>query len=516
MLASFHFKFLLDNAINFEVSDNLFLISYLLLIIYLFKELTTIFRNIILNKILTYFDESTTFKTFKQVLLLPYLYYKNRTTGEVISRFRDLITIKTFLANLICFLSTDVISILIFSYFLFKYQNKLALIIILFATFLIFITKINSSKKRKFLHRISKDEDMLNSYLIESISNVDTIKGSHLEKRLIDRFFYKYKNMLDNIYTYYLNFEKLNFIKKLINDFLLVIIYALGSYLVIKGKLTLGEIIIYQSCFTYFNISWKNFIELLENYYDFSIALKRIDDLFVIKQETFTNNFYYLSYDLVGDIIINNLTYKVGSRYLFKNFNFQIKTGEKILITGESGSGKSSLMKILMRYITVPYNVVSIANIDINHYHLENIRNNITYVSNNEYLFTDTIKNNICLYKEISEKDFLNVAAICLLNEIIDKDIAYEKIVEENGFNFSGGERQRIILARSLLKQSDIYIFDEALSQIDSEKELEIIKNIFSYLKGKTIIFISQNKKNKDIFERTIYLKNGKVYEENI
>ena len=160
-------------------------------------------------------------------------------------------------------------------------------------------------------------------------------------------------------------------------------------------------------------------------------------------------------------------------------------------------------MKILMRYITVPYNVVSIANIDINHYHLENIRNNITYVSNNEYLFTDTIKNNICLYKEISEKDFLNVAAICLLNEI----------VEENGFNFSGGERQRIILARSLLRQSNIYIFDEALSQIDIAKEKKILTNMFTYLNDKIVIIISHRFNNKKLFDHTFKLENGALHE---
>ena len=89
-------------------------------------------------------------------------------------------------------------------------------------------------------------------------------------------------------------------------------------------------------------------------------------------------------------------------------------------------------------------------------------------------------------------------------------------MIEENGFNLSGGERQRIILARSLLKESDIYIFDEALSQIDSKKEKEILDKIFKYLKGKTIIFISHNEKNKDMFDRTIYLKNGKIYEEKV
>ena len=355
---------------------------------------------------------------------------------------------------------------------------------------------------------------MINSYLVESVSNVDTVKGSHLEKRLFDNFFYKYKIMVDSIYNYSLFFNRNILIKNLIKNILLVLVYGIGSYLVIINKISFGEIIVFQSFFNYFIGASDRLVSLFDDYYNFLIALNRIEDLFIIREERFSNNFYYLNYKLDGNILFKNLVYKVGSRFLFDNINIEIKKGEKILISGASGSGKSSFVKILMRYIEVPYGMVSVDGIDINHYHLENIRSNITYVSSNEYLFTDTLKNNICLYKEISEDEFFNVCNLCLVDEIIKNDeMKYNKMVEENGFNFSNGERQRIILARSLIRNSSIYIFDESFGQIDISKEKKILENIFKYLDNKIIIVISHRFNNKKMFDRVLKLENGKIYE---
>ena len=103
-----------------------------------------------------------------------------------------------------------------------------------------------------------------------------------------------------------------------------------------------------------------------------------MEDLFSIRKEAFLGSYFYYAYKLEGEICFNNLNYKIGSRVLFSNLNLNIYFGEKLLFSGESGSGKSTLMKILMRYIDIPYGYVSIDNIDINHYHLENIRSNIS------------------------------------------------------------------------------------------------------------------------------------------
>lgn len=514
VLISFHFKYLLEYSINISIINSIYYISYIMLAIYIFKNLNTILRNILLNKFASIFDYETMTTTYRQILLLPYLFYKNRTTGEVVSRFKDLSVVRNFLINLFCTLTTDLITVIIFLSLMYFSNKRLSFIISIISIIILFLTCFFGSKTRKLKKSLSKLEDNINSSLIEGISNVDTIKGSHLEKRLIDKFSLKYKSFLEHIYSYNFNLELYNYIKNNLNDFMTVIIYALGSYYVITSRLTLSNLIIYQMLFSYYLTCFYNLLNLLSNYNSFKVSLERIEELFLINEEVFKNNYFYLPYTLNGDILITNLNYKVGSRPLFRNLNLHLKKGEKILLSGESGSGKSTLVKMLMRYIETSFGTIKIAGIDINHYHLENLRTNITYVTSNEYLFTDTVKNNILLYKEVPENEFQNVCNFCLVSDIIkDDQRKYDKLIEENGFNFSNGERQRIILARSLLRNSNIYIFDEALSQIDISREKKILENIFNYYPDKTIIVISHRFNNKKLFDRILKLSAGEIIE---
>lgn len=514
LISSFHFKYILEYSINYNISKNIFIITYLIIFLYILKNINSYLRNILLSKWTSIFDLKTTTLTYKQLLLLPYLYYKNRTSGEVISRFKDLNTIRTYISNFFCIITTDLITTIIFFIIMFKYNKKITLILLIPIFLSLLITLIFNKNKKKILPSINTYTDKTNSYIIEGISNVDTIKGFHLEKRMIDKFIIHYKNLLELIYKYNFLIESNNFIKSIINDSYLIIIYLIGGIQVINNKISLSNLIIYQVFFNYFINCFYSLTSLIEEYNSYKIALDRVEEIFMIHKDNFKNNYFYLSYKLDGAILFSNLNYKVGSKYLFKDLNLSIKKGEKILLSGDSGSGKSTLLKMLLRYIDVDFNHIKISDIDINHYHLENIRSNITYVTNNEYLFNDTLRNNILLYREINEEEFLNVCSICLVDDIIKNNMTgYDSMIEENGFNFSNGERQRIILARSILRNSNIYIFDEALSGIDITKEKKVLENIFSYLKDKTVIVISHRFNNKKCFNRVLKLENGKIYE---
>ncbi len=514
IMYSLNFKFLIEYSINYNMTLNILLITYIVLLITFFKNINFLLRNILLSKWNSIFDISTTTTTYKQILLLPYLYFKNRTTGEVISRFRDLNIIRDYLSNIFCTLTTDVICIIIFLIIMFRYISSVTSIILFSVLLLIIYTFTIKSRKKKLIKNIKKNEEIINTYLVQGISNVDTIKGSHLEKRFIDKFLINYKSFIDIVYKYN-RFNEINrFVKNNFSDFIFIIIYSFGSYLVIKDNLNLSSLIVFQTFTNYFLSSVFRIQNVLEEYSTYKVSKDRIEELFLIGEENFNHNYFYLSYDLKGNIEFNNLNYKVGNKYLFKDLNLVIKENEKILLGGESGTGKSTLVKILMRYINVDFGMVKIKDIDINHYHLENIRKNITYVSSNEYLFNDTIKNNISLYKDYQDEEIDNVCKICYVDDIIKgKDTGLNTMIEENGFNLSNGERQRIILARSILKESSIYIFDEALGQIDINKEKKILESIFKYLNNKIVIVISHRFNNKKLFDRVLKLEEGIIIE---
>lgn len=514
IIASFHFKYLIDYAIQYNISNNLNTISIIILTLYILKNTMNWLRDILLNKWNSLFTLEITTFTYKQILLLPYLYFKNRTTGEVLSRFQDLATIRDYLTAFFCTITTDTITGILFFIIMFQYSKTLTIIINGILLVMTLYTFWITTQKKKQLKKVKKKEDIINSYLIQGISNVDTIKGSHLEKRLINKFEINYQSFQESIYNYINHQTKESFFKSTLKDILLVILYGLGSYYVIGKKLSLSNLILFQTFLNYYMMSFTNIMNIISHYDSYKVTLDRIEELFMIEKEDFQNSYFYLPYTLEGDIEIQDLNYKIGTRELLKNLNIRIKKGEKILLSGESGCGKSTLVKMIMRYVETAYHTISIAGIDINHYHLQNIRSNITYITSNEYLFQDSVRNNICLYQEVEEEQLEKVCELCFVNELLkSKNMTLDSIIEENGFNLSNGERQRIILARGLLRRTSIYILDEALGQIDIQREKKILENIFTYLEDKTIIIISHRFNNKKQFDRILKLENGNLHE---
>lgn len=512
IMSSFHFKYLIDYCINYNVSNNLILLSSIIFFIYILKELSSFLRKIILLKYSQIFDQKITIETFKQLILLPYLYYKNRTTGEVVSRIKDLSFVKEYLVIVLLFITTDFISIIIFIAILLNINKKLSYFAIGLLLSLVFINILFKNKVKLKTDKLYSDEETVNSFLIESLSSVEAIKGMHIEQEIIKKFIFKYRNFLSSYYSQSFLIEFISILKSIIYNLFITIILYFGCKYVINTRISLSDLIVFQSILNFYTNSFNSLIMLITEYPRYKISIERVEDLFTIKKETFECNNYYKLYHLNGAIIYNNLTYSYNNKILLNNINLKINTGDKIFLHGPSGAGKSTLVKLLMRYIEIPFNNITINDIDINHYHLDVLRENITYVSQQELLFNGTINSNIKLFRDYSKEEVNEVMSISLVNEIA----AINKLVEENGFNFSGGERQRIIIARSILKKSDIYIFDEAFSQIDVIREKRIILNIFKYLKNKTIIVISHRFDNKELFDRIISLKNGKIIEEKL
>jgi len=166
----------------------------------------------------------------------------------------------------------------------------------------------------------------------------------------------------------------------------------------------------------------------------------------------------------------------------------------------------------LLKYYKIKRDKIFIDDKDINDYNTKQLRENITYVSQNETVFTDSIFNNIVLNRKIDYDKFLKFVKITEVDKICnDRYLGYDTLLEENGFNVSGGERNRIILCRALINSANIILLDEALNEIDVNMERRILKRIFKDMKDKTIIVVSHRLENMDLYDKVINVENGSI-----
>lgn len=510
-LYALYFEFIIEKIID-TTKNNLLIVTFIFSIILIIKCITSFFRTQILIYLNQKLDCSIFLKTFQKLLLLPYSYYKNRTTGEVISRINDLIYVKNILNKIILTVFLDLIIFVCCGIILLRINIVLFsfLVVIILVYFLIFYIFRPGLKR---LTEINQEHSaLINSNMVEMINGYETIKNMSLESQMNEKMEDVYVRALNDNFTYE-NLSNLElFIKEIVSLIGVLLIEFLGFVFVMDAKLSLGEFLTFTTLATYFIEPIKNIIDLSREYYYAVNSLKRVNNLLDIDTEDLSTK---TNFDIQGNIRIHQLSFSYnGEKDILSNINLEIKNQEKIIVLGDSGSGKSTILKLLLKYYSVKRDMIYVDGIDLNDYSIKNIRDNISCISQNEILYTDTIKNNIILNRNITDIEFMEVCKIARVDEFVKKlFLGYETKLEENGLNLSGGERQRIILARMLLKSSSIILIDEGLNAIDINLERKILKDIFSKYTNKTIIVVSHRIENLDLFQKVIHLENGKIKE---
>lgn len=502
VISSFYMKNILD-AINY---NNLTIIFIFFLFINIFKILSDFFRNKLLIYLNQKIDLLLTLDTYKKIISLPYNYYHTRTTGDIISRVNDLSIIRNMITKVSLSLFIDLPLALVTFIIFYIINTKLFFIslIIVFIYLLLMIFSKNRITNNINTIQVNKSETM--SYMIETINGFETVKSVGNETQIIDKFEKKYVKFLKNIFKFDNYNNTISILKDLVNAVGYLTIIYVGAKMVILGNLTFGDLLVFVNLLNYFLEPIKNIIDLNSEIKEAKNSLRRILELFKNenKKQTFIDNVK------VKEISFNNLSYSYDYKEKqLKNINLKLKK-QKILILGKSGSGKSTLFKLLMRYYEIPRNQITINGYDINDYKDDVTKQNFSYISQNEILYTDSIYNNLKIDKNITEEQIIEISKKCFIDEFLN-DLGLNMLIEENGYNLSGGQRQRIILARALLKNFEVLIIDEGLSQMDINLERKILKNLFKMYENKMIIVISHRLDNMDLYDRVIELKNGEI-----
>ena len=508
LLDTVYYKIIIDNIITTKelcYSYSLIFISFTFI-----KNIFIYLRNKLSIKVNYKIELLINNETLNRIFCLPYSYYKNKSTGEITSRINDLDTLKELLSNLILNTFVDILLILISFIIMFILNKKLTSITIIILLIYIIIIKIYKEKFNKSIRLIQETKGIYNHNLLENIEAIETINNLNIKNIKINKLKEKYKNTSEETKKLNSFINKQHFLKNNVYDMGLIFLLTSGFLLVLKNKITIGDLILIFMIISYFINVIKN---LLDKDIDISYTLKNIEKVNALLKD---NKIKETNQKVNGSIIVDDLSFAYNSNS--KNVKIKsltIKEGNKVLITGKSGSGKSTLMKIILKNLTNYKGTIKVGNRDLKNVDEQIIRNSFTYIGQNEKLFTDTFKNNIILNREITEYEYEKVIKICELDNLRNsRKFKDSFLIEEGGFNISGGEKERIILARALLKNSNFILIDEALSEVNLELEKKIIKNILTNFKDKTIIYTSHKDKVKELFKK-IYNIERSEYERN-
>lgn len=506
---SVYLKVMIDKVLN-QDKYLLIVISLIFFIVILFRSLTNLFRNQMLSYFNMKVDISLFLNSFKRILLLPYNYYKNKTTGEIISRVNDLSYIKQIISQLLTTVFLDIVLLLFSLVCLYFINSKMFVISFFIAILYMIIIFIYPRFIKTKIYESQAEVAKVNSYLVESISGLETIKGLRCEKMVNDRLESYYTKAQATIFDYNIISNGVLFLKDFIFYVGVLLINYVGCVDIMNGNFTVGSLLTFNTILGYFLNPLQNFIDLADDYVYVKGVFKRANGLYEVKLDDLESK---NGLRVEGDISFNNLDFSFnGKDQILKSIKIEFKAKEKILLLGNSGSGKSTLLKILYKYYDVSRGMVLVNGIDINDFSISDIRDDIIYVSQNETLYTGSIKDNILLNRDIDYKDFLDMCCYLEVDNIIkDNLLGYDFLLEENGANISGGERQRIILARALFKKGNIILIDEGLSQMDIDLERRVLKRIFSIFKDKMIIVVSHRFNNMDLYDKVFKLKDGMV-----
>lgn len=495
--------------------ENINTLCISIIVLLLIRGLLQIIRGCVLSVASAKVDIPLTLGYYDHLIDLPVEFYSTRKTGELMSRFSDTSKIRDAVSTTTLTIMIDTLMAILTGIYLCIISGTLFIIsciIVLIYAAIIFIFK---NPIKYINYDIMEKDAKVESYLKESIDGAETIKTYQYEKTAKHQTKHLFINLINDVIKGSIIYT--------IQDALVVAVAAIGvvcllwsgTYLCLKEIITIGELISFYYLLSYFFDPVKNLIDLQPTLQTAMVAADRLNDVLEAEIENHKNK-NNIS-DNITTIEFKDINFRYGHRDLvLKDLNMEINRGEKVAIIGESGCGKTTLAKLLMAFYKPEYGEILINDVNLQDYSLKSIRNRITYVSQDVFLFSDTIYNNLRMGNEdITDEQIHDICKLCNADEFIQKlPLSYNTALDENGGNLSGGQKQRLALARALLKKPDILIMDEATGNLDTITEESIINLMDSLSSEMTLIIIAHRLKTIRNCDYIYVMDEGTVVEE--
>lgn len=491
--SSFFNKFLMDEILPYGLKNQLtvFVIGFLVL------GITQIGLSAIRQHMLLYLSQKIDIPLllgyFKHVYKLPMKFFTTRKVGDILTRFSDAFTIKNILTSVSLSLIMDIVLASVSAVILYIMNSTLFVVVLILTIVSAVLIYAFKGPYKKINMQQMEAGARLNSQIIESLKGIETIKVLAAEEKSLETLEKQYIKNLKIAFQEGVLSNIQGSISSGVSTIGNLVLMYLGATMVIDGKITLGGLMAFTSLSGYFMDPIGRLISLQLSIQEASISMKRISEIYEVDKEQETENKIDIE-TIEEDIELENITFRYGSRApVLKNINIKIPKGKKVALVGESGSGKTTVSKLLLKYYTPEEGKIKVSGYDIEELDLYALRKAIAYVPQNVELFSGSIRENIILGKEnVSYEEIKTACENTSCSSFIERLPAkYDTFLDEAGGGLSGGEKQRLALARALVKKSKFLILDEATSNLDFISEAKIYDTLFNKGKNLTMLIIA-------------------------
>jgi subfamily B ATP-binding cassette protein HlyB/CyaB len=506
-------KVIVQNSIN-----TLNVLGVLLLAVGIFEVVLTTLRTYLFVDTTNRIDMGLGSQIIDHLLRLPLRYFERRPVGELSTRINELENIRQFLTGTALTVVLDAIFSVIYIVVMLFYSWALTVVALGTIPLFVLITVIAAPTVSRQLRSKAERNAETQSYLVEVMSGIQTVKAQNIELRSRFSWQERYARFVaagfKTVVTSTLANSASNFLNKLSS----LLVLWVGAYLVLKGDLTLGELIAFRIISGYVTSPILRLAQIWQSFQETALSLERLSDIVDTPQEAEADRQNIPLPAVVGAVKYENLSFRFvpNGPLQLANVNLEIAPGTFVGIVGQSGSGKSTMMKLLLRLYDAESGRILIDGYDISKVELYSLRRQMGVVPQDPLLFDGTVQENIALTNpDATTDEIIEAARIAAAHEfIMSLPNGYNTRVGERGASLSGGQRQRIAIARSVLQRPKLLVLDEATSALDYPTERQVCLNLGSSFQGSTVFFITHRLNTVSNADTIVVMDGGRIIEQ--
>ena len=510
----------LDGVIVHHNTSLLHLLVIGLIISSAFSQVIATIRAFLANFMVRNMDFAMMSEFFKHTLSLPLSFFANRKTGDIFARFQENQTVRAFLTESTVTTVLNLLMVFIYFTIMFLYNVKLTVLLLAFVIPIVALTVLATPRIKNYAREVFAASTDAKAFLMESLGGAETIKGMGIERPVRLKWEKKYAKALDVQYRAQTFNILVAFGGQVLNAATTIAILWFGANLVLAHELTIGQLIAFNALMASVLTPLMGLVGLWNLLNDAGVAMERLGDVLDIAPEQKPGELAsrIVLPDLKGEIRLDRVYFRYGGSetpYVLENLSLEIKPGELVAIVGRSGSGKTTLAKLLVGFYPPTEGRLTVDGYDMSVIDKEHYRAQVGYVMQSNLLFSGTIAENIASGHESPDRRRIEeVAKMADAHAFIAKmPLRYEQVVGERGIGLSGGQIQRLCIARALYHDPRLLVFDEATSALDTQSESNIIGNMHDILKGRTAVVIAHRLSTIMRADKILVLYEGSIVE---